>query len=91
MRFKVVGIVLLVIGAWLALEGVISARKENTDAISATTYPLVAVFLAMVVRVLQAEKHHRDRLKIEEAQELDAVESMQASHAHIAREEALRH
>lgn len=88
MRFKVVGIVLLVIAAWFALEGVISARKENTDAISAAVYPLIAIFLAMVVRVLQAEKHHRDRLKIEEAEGLDASH---ASHAHLAREEALRH
>ena len=87
MRFKVVGIVLLVVGAWLALEGIISARKENSDAISATAYPLVAVFLAMVVRVLQAEKHHRDRIKIEEAEELDVIET---SRAHMAREEALR-
>jgi hypothetical protein len=32
----------------------------------------VAIFLAMTVRVLQAEKHHRERLRISEKAEKDS-------------------
>lgn len=82
MRFKVIGVVLLVIAAWFAVEGILNAQKQNNDSISATVYPLVAIFMAMVVRVLQAEKHHRDRLKVQERID-DDVRDME----HTLREE----
>lgn len=74
MRFKVIGIVLLVVAAWFAIEGIIQAERQQNDVVSATVFPLVAIFMALVVRVLQAEKHHRDRLKIEEKIEHDVAD-----------------
>jgi type VI protein secretion system component VasK len=82
MRFKVIGVILLIVAAWFAVEGVIQAERQNNEAISATVFPLVAIFMAMVVRVLQAEKHHRDRLKMEERID-DDVRDME----HTLREE----
>ena len=63
MRFKILGVVALLVGAYFAIEGVLLAEKGASDPLKAQVYPLVAIFLALVVRVLQAEKHHRDRLK----------------------------
>ena len=63
MRFKILGVVALLVGAYFAVEGVLLAEKGSSDPLKAQVYPLVAIFLALVVRVLQAEKHHRDRLK----------------------------
>ena len=63
MRFKVLGVVALLVGAYFAVDGVLLAEKGSSDSLKAQVYPLVAIFLALVVRVLQAEKHHRDRLK----------------------------
>ncbi len=63
MRFKVLGLIALLVGAYFAVEGVLLAQKGASETLKAQVYPLVAIFLALVVRVLQAEKHHRDRLK----------------------------
>ena len=63
MRFKILGLVALLLGAYFAVEGILLAEKGTSDTLKAQVYPLVAIFLALVVRVLQAEKHHRDRLK----------------------------
>lgn len=63
MRFKVLGLVALLVGGYFAVEGVLLAQKGASETLRAQVYPLVAIFLALVVRVLQAEKHHRDRLK----------------------------
>ncbi|HUS18739.1 MAG TPA: hypothetical protein VMZ25_03740 [Terriglobales bacterium] len=63
MRFKILGLLALLIGAYFAVEGVLLAQKMASDTLRAQVYPLVAIFLALVLRVLQAEKHHRDRLK----------------------------
>lgn len=63
MRFKILGVVALLVGAYFAVEGMLLAEKGASDSLKAQVYPLVAIFLALVVRVLQAEKHHRDRLK----------------------------
>jgi hypothetical protein len=63
MRFKILGVLALLVGAYFAIEGVLLSQKASSDTLRAQVYPLVAIFLAMVVRVLQAEKHHRDRLK----------------------------
>ena len=63
MRFKVLGLVALLVGAYFAVEGALLAEKGASDSLKAQVYPLVAIFLALVVRALQAEKHHRDRLK----------------------------
>ena len=76
MRFKVIGVILLVIAAGLAIEGIIEAEKQLGA--GATVYPLVAIFMAMVVRVLQAEKHHRDRIKLEEKIEHDVADVEQS-------------
>ena len=63
MRFKIMGVLALLVGAYFAVEGILLAHKAPNDSLLAQVYPLVAIFLALVVRVLQAEKHHRDRLK----------------------------
>ena len=63
MRFKILGVLALLVGAYFAVEGILLAHKATSDSLLAEVYPLVAIFLALVVRVLQAEKHHRDRLK----------------------------
>ncbi len=63
MRFKILGVVALLVGGYFAVEGILLAHKATSDSLLAQVYPLVAIFLALVVRVLQAEKHHRDRLK----------------------------
>jgi len=63
MRFKILGVVALLVGAYFAVEGVLLVQKAASDTLRAQVYPLVAIFLALVVRVLQAEKHHRDRQK----------------------------
>ena len=82
MRFKILGVIALLVGAYFALEGVLLSQKAASDVLRAQVYPLVAIFLALVVRVLQAEKHHRDRLKqaAVEASAPAPVEE-QASHA----------
>ena len=82
MRFKIIGVILLIVAAWFAVEGVIQAERQNNESITATVFPLVAIFMAMVVRVLQAEKHHRDRLKMEEKIDNDVLEM-----EHTVREE----
>ncbi|HUR36882.1 MAG TPA: hypothetical protein VM009_03630 [Terriglobales bacterium] len=63
MRFKILGVLALLVGAYFAVEGVLLSQKAASDTLRAQVYPLVAIFLALVVRVLQAEKHHRDGLK----------------------------
>jgi fumarate reductase subunit D len=78
MRFKIVGVVLLIVAAVFAVQGMIDAQKQGNDAVSATAYPLVAIFMALVVRVLQAEKHHRDRIKLEEKIEHDVADVEQS-------------
>ena len=83
MRFKVLGVVALLVGAYFAVEGVLLAQQGTSESLRAQVYPLVAIFLALVVRVLQAEKHHRDRLKSTPARELAAkeLEAERAQHA----------
>jgi hypothetical protein len=81
MRFKILGVLALLVGAYFAVEGMLLAHKGTNDALLAQVYPLVAIFLALVVRVLQAEKHHRDGLKqqspdpVREAAEERALQS----------------
>ena len=83
MRFKILGLVALLVGAYFAVEGILLSQKVANDALRAQVYPLVAIFLALVVRVLQAEKHHRDRLKQPApepaAHELDEERSLHVS------------
>jgi hypothetical protein len=86
MRFKVLGVVALLVGAYFALEGVLLSQKVAGESLRAQVYPLVAIFLALVVRVLQAEKHHRDRLKLtaaEAAEKEKAVTEDNALHATV--------
>src|SRR5438270_2883939 len=63
MRFKLTGILLLGAGAYLAISAVVSLQQQRNDALTAQVWPLIAIFLVLLVRVLQAEKHHRDWLK----------------------------
>ena len=63
MRFKISGILLLAAGAYLAISAIASVQQQRSDALTAQVQPLVAIFLVLLVRVLQAEKHHRDWLK----------------------------
>jgi hypothetical protein len=60
MHFKLAGLLLLLVGAYFAIDAIILAEKQHSDAIASQVYPMVAIFLAMTVRVLQAEKHHRE-------------------------------
>ena len=57
--FKFVGVILLLVGAYLGVEAFILTL--TSDHVRPEVYALLAVFLAMMVRVLQAEKHRRDR------------------------------
>jgi ABC-type uncharacterized transport system permease subunit len=63
MRYKIIGIVLLAAASVLAIRGLMLATSTveyGTDSIRAgQAYLLAAIFLALVVRLLQAEKHHR--------------------------------
>lgn len=80
MRFKILGVVALLVGAYFAVEGVLLVQKAANDTLRAQVYPLVAIFLALVVRVLQAEKHHRDKLKNAAAE--PAAKETEAERAH---------
>ena len=83
MRFKVIGLVALLVGAYFAIMGVVLAQEQPGDSMRAQVYPLVAIFLALVVRVLQAEKHHRDRLKQSAEEETQENAAKEARHAAI--------
>jgi hypothetical protein len=72
MHFKLAGLLFLIAGAYLAIYALVLAEGQHSDALSAQVFPLVAIFLAMTVRVLQAEKHHRERLRISEKAEKDS-------------------
>ena len=63
MRFKILGILLLVAAAYLAVAALAGAEQQHNDALSLQVQPLVAIFLLLLVRILQAEKHHRDLMK----------------------------
>lgn len=58
MLFKGVGVILLLVAAYLALEAFLLALPKD-GVLRAEVYALVAVFLALTVRVLQAERHYR--------------------------------
>jgi uncharacterized membrane protein YesL len=60
MHFKLAGLLFLLVGGYFAVDAIILAEKQHSDAITSQVYPLVAIFLVMTVRVLQAEKHHRE-------------------------------
>jgi hypothetical protein len=60
MHFKLAGLLFLLVGAYFAIDAIILADKQHSDAVTSQVYPMVAIFLAMTVRVLQAEKHHRE-------------------------------
>ena len=62
MRFKITGMLFLLLAIYFAGEGLWLAQQLKRDDLLATVYPMVAIFLALTVRVLQAEKHHRERL-----------------------------
>lgn len=83
MRFKILGVVALLVGAYFAVEGVLLSQKVASDTLRAQVYPLVAIFLALVVRVLQAEKHHRDRLKQPAPEAIKEAAEERAAHATI--------
>jgi hypothetical protein len=59
MHFKLAGLLFLLIGGYFAVDAIIVTERQHSEVLSAQVYPLVAIFLAMTVRVLQAEKHHR--------------------------------
>jgi hypothetical protein len=65
MRFKVVGVVLLLIGLYFAARGWLLADAAHIVTESAKVDVLIAIFLASTVRVLQAEKHYREQLRRE--------------------------
>ena len=59
MRFKLVGLLLLLAGMALVVYALVLDRGVTDSAVKPQTYCLVAIFLALTVRVLQAERHHR--------------------------------
>ncbi len=61
MRFKVIGVLLLLAGLYFAGRGWWVADQAKIATESAKVDVLIAIFLASTVRVLQAEKHHRER------------------------------
>jgi len=63
MRFKVVGVLLLLAGLYFAGRGWWLADQSRIATESAKVDVLIAIFLASTVRVLQAEKHHRERAR----------------------------
>lgn len=63
MIFKAAGVILLLLATYLAFQSfaLVSLNAgARTLVYPLVVYPLVAIFLALLVRVLQAEKHHRD-------------------------------
>jgi hypothetical protein len=60
MHFKLAGLLFLLVGGYFVVDAIIVTEKQHSEMLSAQVYPLVAIFLAMTVRVLQAEKHHRE-------------------------------
>ncbi len=65
MRFKIAGVVLLLAGCYFAVHGLMLAGQAQLAAESAKVEVLIAIFLATTVRVLQAEKHHREQMRRE--------------------------
>lgn len=65
MRFKIVGVVLLLVGVFFAARGWLLADQARIVTESAKVDVLIAIFLASTVRVLQAEKHHREQSRLE--------------------------
>ena len=61
MHFKLAGLLFLLVGGYLAVDALLLAESQHNNALTAQVYPMVAIFLAMTVRVLQAEKHHREQ------------------------------
>jgi hypothetical protein len=59
MRFKLLGVFFLALGLYLVVHGVLMARAIPESGVAAQVYCLAAIFLAITVRVLQAERHHR--------------------------------
>lgn len=59
MRFKLVGLMLLLAGAALVAYALFLENNLREEAFKPQTYCLAAIFLAITVRVLQAERHHR--------------------------------
>ena len=59
MRFKLLGVFFLALGLYLVVHGVVMARAMPESGVAAQVYCLAAIFLAITVRVLQAERHHR--------------------------------
>ena len=59
MRFKLLGLLLLGAGLYLVIDGLVLARSLRDGGAIAQVYCLAAIFLAITVRVLQAERHHR--------------------------------
>lgn len=59
MRFKLLGVVMLALGLYLVIEGVLVVRETHDRTALGLVYCLTAIFLAITARVLQAERHHR--------------------------------
>ena len=58
MVFKAVGVILLLLAAYLVFQAFLALSPN--DGSRTLVSSLTAIFLVLVVRVLQAEKHHRE-------------------------------
>jgi len=58
MVFKAVGVIVLLLAAYLVFQSL--AMLSPNDGSRTLVYSLAGIFLVLVARVLQAEKHHRD-------------------------------
>lgn len=54
---RVLSFVILAIGTYCAGIGWVLAAKQNSDAFGGMVAPMIAVFLALFARMLQAESH----------------------------------
>ncbi len=59
MRFKLLGLLFLLAGMVMVVAALLLVAPLKDAAASAQVYCLAAIFLAITVRVLQAERHHR--------------------------------
>jgi hypothetical protein len=66
MRFKVTGVLLLLAGMYFAIAAYLHnfTQPPPAPAVSAQVDGMLAIFIALLVRVFQAQKHHRDIMRL---------------------------
>jgi len=62
MRFKLLGVLLVLLGAYLAIDALVMSEHLAKE-VRAEVYLLVVIALLQTVRILQAERHYREQQK----------------------------